>query len=212
MASKNTLELINGNLFTHGGIHPDIANYNITIDEVNEINRDNYYLSWFPKPKQGIEQLITSSRKGICWYRGYFKDDLSQEDVEKGIEKFNAKAVILGHTVQRKIKKLYNGKVLGIDVKHPKDYNKNWPNKKSEGLLITTDGKYYRVFTNGDKKELEIIEKIVIMKSKIYNFLTKPYIVVLTMLIAPVFGFIDRNFVFFFRTNYCLSNFMGKQF
>lgn len=36
------------------------------------------------------------------------------------------------------------------------------------------------------------------MKTKIYNYLTKPYIVVLTMLIAPVFGFIDRNFVFFF--------------
>jgi len=36
------------------------------------------------------------------------------------------------------------------------------------------------------------------MKTKIYNYLTKPYIVVLTMLIAPIFGFIDRNFVFFF--------------
>ena len=36
------------------------------------------------------------------------------------------------------------------------------------------------------------------MKSKIYNLLSKPYIVVLTMLVAPLFGFIDRNFVFFF--------------
>ena len=153
MASKNTLELINGNLFTHGGIHPDIANYDITIDEVNEINRDNYYKSYFPKPKESVEQLILSNRKGICWYRGYFNDDLSQVDVEKGIDKFNAKAVIVGHTIQRKIKKLYNGKVFGIDVKHPKDYNKNWPNKKSEGMLIT-NGKYYRVFANGDKKEL----------------------------------------------------------
>ena len=36
------------------------------------------------------------------------------------------------------------------------------------------------------------------MKTKIYNFLIKPYIVILTMLIAPLFGFIDRNFVFFF--------------
>lgn len=36
------------------------------------------------------------------------------------------------------------------------------------------------------------------MKSKIYNLLSRPYIAVLTMLIAPLFGFIDRNFVFFF--------------
>ena len=85
--------------------------------------------------------------------RGYFKDDLSQEEVEKGINKFNAKAVVVGHTLQWSVKKLYNGKVFAIDVKHPKDYNKNWPNKKSEGLLIT-EGKYHRILANGKKLEL----------------------------------------------------------
>ena len=36
------------------------------------------------------------------------------------------------------------------------------------------------------------------MKTKLYNFLNKPYAVVFIMLIAPIFGLIDRNFVFFF--------------
>ncbi len=36
------------------------------------------------------------------------------------------------------------------------------------------------------------------MKTKLYNFLNKPYAVVLIMLIAPLFGFIDRNLTFFF--------------
>lgn len=36
------------------------------------------------------------------------------------------------------------------------------------------------------------------MKTKLYNFLNKPYTVVFIMLIAPIFGLIDRNFVFFF--------------
>lgn len=36
------------------------------------------------------------------------------------------------------------------------------------------------------------------MKTRIYNFLNKPYAVILIMLIAPIFGLIDRNFVFFF--------------
>ncbi|SOE23396.1 CAAX protease self-immunity [Spirosomataceae bacterium TFI 002] len=35
------------------------------------------------------------------------------------------------------------------------------------------------------------------MKIKVFKFLTKPYTVVLTMLITPLFGFIDRNLVFF---------------
>ncbi|WKK67072.1 metallophosphoesterase [Lutimonas zeaxanthinifaciens] len=153
MASKNTLELINGNLFAHGGLHPDFENYSITIDQVNQINRENYDQSYFPKPKESVEQLILSNKKGICWYRGYFKDDLSQEEVEKGINKFNARAIVVGHTLQRLVKKLYEGKVFAIDVKHPKDYNKNWPAKKSEGLLISK-GKYYRVFADGELLEL----------------------------------------------------------
>ncbi|MBD1262599.1 metallophosphoesterase [Maribacter polysiphoniae] len=153
MASKNTLELINGNLFAHGGIHPDIANHDITIDQVNQINRDNYHHSYFPKPKATAAQLILSNKKGICWYRGYFNDDISQEEVEKGIHKFNADAIVVGHTLQRKVKKLYDGKVFAIDVKHPKDYNSNWPTKKSEGLLIK-EKKYFRIKANGEKTAL----------------------------------------------------------
>ena len=153
MASKNTLELINGYLFTHGGIHPDIANYDITIEQVNQINRDHYDQSYFPKPKESVAQLILSNKKGICWYRGYFEDDLSQGEVEKGIDQFNAKAVVVGHTLQWSVKRLYKGKVFAIDVKHPKDYNKNWPNKRSEGLLIK-EGKHFRILADGKMKKL----------------------------------------------------------
>lgn len=153
MASKNSIELINGHLFAHGGIHPEIAQYDVSLEEVNRINRENYYHSYYPKPKETVEQLILSNKKGICWYRGYFNDDLSQEDVEKGIKKFNAKDIIVGHTLQWSVKKLYDGKVFAIDVKHPKDYNKNWPRKSSEGLLITNE-KYFRLKSNGEQIEL----------------------------------------------------------
>ena len=55
------------------------------------------------------------------------------------------------------------------------------------------------------------------MKTKTYNFLNKPYTVVLVMLIAPLFGFIDRNFVFFFGLGVTFlilkgSNFDWKRF
>ncbi len=153
MASKNTIELINGNLFTHGGLHPEIADYRITLDEINHINRNNYYKIFHPKPKKTIDQLILSTHQGVSWYRGYFKDDLSQEEVEKGLNKFGANAIVVGHTIQSKVNKQYEGKVIGIDVQHPNDYHKNWPNKKSEGLLIE-NGIYYRVLANGDRKEL----------------------------------------------------------
>ena len=153
MSSKNTLELINGTLFAHGGIHPEIANSKLSLDEINQIIRNKYYKMYYPKREKTIEQLLTSTKTGICWYRGYFKDDLTQEEVEKGLNKFNAKCIVVGHTLQSKVNRQYNGKVIGIDVKHPKDYRKSWPNQKSEGLLIVGN-KYYRVFANGKKKEI----------------------------------------------------------
>jgi len=50
------------------------------------------------------------------------------------------------------------------------------------------------------------------MKTKIYTYLTKPYVVVLTMLIAPLFGFIDRNFVFFFGLGIAFLILWGSNF
>lgn len=153
MSSKNALELINGNLFAHGGIHPDIADSELNLDEINQIIKNNYYKPYYPKKEKNIAQLLTSTKTGICWYRGYFKEDLTQEQIERGLNKFNAKSIIVGHTLQSKVNMQYNKKVIGIDVKHSKDYQKNWPNKKSEGLLIQGN-KYYRIFANGDKKEM----------------------------------------------------------
>ena len=42
------------------------------------------------------------------------------------------------------------------------------------------------------------------MKTKFYNFLNKPYAVVFIMLLSPLFGFIDGNFVFFFSLGVAL--------
>lgn len=153
IASKNTIELINGTLFTHGGIDTNLAAYNLDLAEINKIIRSNYYKPYYPKPENTVEQFLTSTNTGISWYRGYFKDDLTQEDIERGLNLFKAKSIVVGHTLQSKVNRQYNGKVIGIDVKHPKDYHKNFPNTKSEGLLI--DGnKYYRVFHNGKKEEI----------------------------------------------------------
>jgi len=50
------------------------------------------------------------------------------------------------------------------------------------------------------------------MKNRIYNYLNKPYVVVLIMLIAPIFGFIDRNFVFFFGLGVAFLILQGSKF
>lgn len=151
--SKNTIELINGVLFTHGGLHPDLKKHQINLTEINQIVRKNYYKPYYPKAEKSIEQLLISSHDGISWYRGYFKEDLTQKDVESGLNKFSAKAIVVGHTLQAKVNRQYNGKIVAIDVKHPKDYSKSFPNQQSEGLLIENN-KFYRILHDGEKKEI----------------------------------------------------------
>ncbi|WP_262697032.1 metallophosphoesterase [Pontibacter oryzae] len=153
LSTKNVIESINGNLFAHGGLHPDVASLGMSLEEINSFLRATYYTAPYPKPGNQKTELLLSSKTGICWYRGYFKDDLSQDDVDKPLAMFKAKAIVVGHTLQSKVKRHFNGKVIGIDVKHPKDYHKNWPNQKSEGLLIEHNT-YYRVFSDGGREEI----------------------------------------------------------
>ena len=155
LESKNTLELVNGNLFVHGGLSPEIKNVDLDIDGCNQFIRNLYYRPYFSKKEQEKNsEILTSFKTSPYWYRGYFRGHLSQEDIEIGLRKFGAKAVIVGHTIQSKVNKSYDGKVIGIDVKHPSDYYEYFPKRESEGLLIE-DGKYYRVFADGKTKELK---------------------------------------------------------
>jgi hypothetical protein len=152
LASKNALELINGKLFVHGGIHPDLGKSALSIEEINQIIRSNYYKP-FKSGNYANQELLISPETGPCWYRGYFKKNLSQEQIDISLDKFNARLVIVGHTIQSKVNRKYKGKVIGIDVHHPNDDHKLWPEGKSEALFIKGE-KYYRVFDNGDKEEI----------------------------------------------------------
>lgn len=153
MASKNSIEMINGNLFVHGGIHPDIAASALGLDEINGLLRANYYRAFSVRSAENDDQLFLSSITGPAWYRGYFREDLSQRQVESGLAKFGAKAVVVGHTLQSEITKAYQGKVFGIDVKQPSDHRTDFPSGKSEGLWI--EGEVYsRVLDTGEKISL----------------------------------------------------------
>lgn len=54
--------------------------------------------------------------------------------------------------------------------------------------------------------------RITKMKTKLYKYLNKPYAVVFIMLIAPIFGLIDRNFVFFFGLGVTFLILKGSKF
>ncbi|WP_299946985.1 metallophosphoesterase [uncultured Microbulbifer sp.] len=153
LASKNVLEVINNVAFTHGGIHPKITEFGLSLPDINNIVREGYRKLYYTPTLETKESFLRSSTTGPAWYRGYFKDDLSQLEVEQGLKVVEPKAVVVGHTLQSKVNALYNNKVLAIDVKHPKDYLFSFPFRKSEGLLIK-NGQYFRLLENGEMKDI----------------------------------------------------------
>jgi hypothetical protein len=153
LTSKNTIEKINGHVFTHGGLHPELAETDFSIQEINAFLRQTYYTAPYPKANKSDTDILVSSKNGPAWFRGYFKEELSQESVDRVLDHFDAKDVIVGHTIQSKVNSSFNGRVIGIDISHPKDYHKNWPRQESEGLLIEGD-QYYRVLSDGTRKVL----------------------------------------------------------
>lgn len=153
LASKNVLEVINGVAFVHGGLHPDLANYQTSVAEINQIVRSGYRTLYYSPVNVSKTSFLQSGTTGPAWYRGYFKDDLTQQQVEQGLTTVGATAVVVGHTLQGKVNARFNHKVFAIDVKHPKDYLSSFPLRRSEGLLMK-DGVYFRLSENGNQTVL----------------------------------------------------------
>lgn len=127
------------------GDYFDIVSGCFEVEDVFNFQLDVFFIAF---NKDSI-----STNTGISWYRGYFKDNLQQKDVDRNLKAFHAKAIAVGHTLQLQGNRQFKGKVIGVDVKHPKDYSKSFPDKKSEGLLI--EGKrFYRVLHTGKIEEI----------------------------------------------------------
>ncbi len=153
LASKNVLEVINGVAFVHGGLHPDLPKHGVSVDDINRIVRAGYRTPYYSPAAVSTESFLRSATTGPAWYRGYFKADLSQQDVEQALGAVGAQAVVVGHTLQGKVNARFNRKVFAIDVKHPKDYLWSFPFRSSEGLRIT-NGQYVRLLEGGGTQVL----------------------------------------------------------
>lgn len=155
MASKNVVEVINDVAFVHGGLHPRISEFGLSVEEVNGIVRAGYRTPWFTPTTETKESFLRSSGTGPAWYRGYFKDDLSTVEIDQGLRAVGASAVVVGHTLQSEVTAKHDGRVFAIDVRHPKDYLTSFPLRRSEGLMIK-DGQYFRLLQNGRVQSMRI--------------------------------------------------------
>ena len=153
LASKNSIEKINGHLFVHGGLHPGLLDAGLDLDQMNRSVREHYRRAYFPRQQRLGEDLLINTQTGLAWYRGYFEGGVSQDQVEATLRHFDAKAVVVGHTPVWRVQQRFEGKVLAIGVKHPLDYRGSVPPRRSEGLLIV-QGQYSRALDDGSQVPL----------------------------------------------------------
>ena len=151
LRTRNAVVRINGYLFVHAGLSPDIIKPGTSLHEIN--NRVHSFLNG-PERNFSGESAFDEvfGTQGPFWYRGYLEDNreyphLPQKELQKILDHFDVRTIFIGHTNVQQVTSIYNGKVFAIDVPF---YTYGYP---IQGLLLK-DGAIYRLNSSGVKEQI----------------------------------------------------------
>ncbi|MFT5167337.1 MAG: hypothetical protein ACI8P3_002574 [Saprospiraceae bacterium] len=159
LRSKNVIEKIGKTIFVHGGLSPQMAASRIRLEEMNDYARSYFGTDAWRLEQKGGTAAAVFSKEGPMWYRGYFIAQLSQETIDQTFDLYGVRYVVVGHTIVPKISSLFEGRVIGIDVKHDVAlYN------ETTNSLLFEDDIMYATNVNGKKSHIEFFmtEKVVV--------------------------------------------------
>jgi hypothetical protein len=145
LRTKNIIEKIGDVLFVHGGFAEELIQFNLSVTEINELVRP-YYTHANELFEDPFLSVIYNSQNSPFWYRGYYQENATEEQVDRVLKYFGVKTIITGHTLTTEIGAYFNGKVINIDTDHA--------GGNSEGLLINRD-RFYRVTADGRRIRLK---------------------------------------------------------
>ena len=149
LRSKNIMEQIGDYLCLHGGVSATINAKGMTLPDINKQCRPFYDLGYHPEEftDKGLWDFFEGNNISPFWYRGYFLEPkASESQVDSTLALYRCKKIIVGHTIVANVSRLYNGKVIGIDV--------NEHQGNAQGLLIENKQEY-GINLTGKKKLLE---------------------------------------------------------
>ena len=146
LRTKNAVEKIGNLLFVHAGIRKDFPK-NYSIQQINENTRKSIDKQ-FQKDEQKNDIFIGNESQ--IWYRGISTEKESQQEVENTLKRFSVDKMIIGHTIVDKIKYLYKGKIIDIDLEH-----KTNSDKGEMFALWIENGNFYSINEKGVKSNVE---------------------------------------------------------
>lgn len=114
LRSKHTIVKINDTLFLHGGISQEWIDRKLTLSRANALYRQHIDKS---KPELKQDDLLNFLffGNGPTWYRGYFKANFTQQELDNILAYFNVKRIVVGHTSQSQVLGLFDNQVIAVD-------------------------------------------------------------------------------------------------
>lgn len=120
LRTKHTAIRLNGLLFVHGGIGPEVLKRNLDLTTINRQAREAIDLRSYDLIFNDMPGFLLDG-EGPLWYRGYHGatatyPQATEEEVRTILGFFGAEAVVVGHTDIGEVAALYGGLVFGIDM------------------------------------------------------------------------------------------------
>ncbi len=156
LRTRNIVEKIGTTIFTHGGLSPQLAASGLPLKKINAIARAHMgkTMKEVEMREKGGKNTIVFAKTGPMWYRGYFRGELNEDIVKAVLSQYQAREVVVGHTIMKEISTFYDKSVYGIDVKHAEHMKSNAAN-----ALFIEEGRFYKVNAFGKKQRIKAVEQ-----------------------------------------------------
>lgn len=146
LQTKNIVEKIGSYLFVHGGIAHAVLQLNLSVTRLNRLVRGHYSDVGIEIPEDPALHMLFNSEQSPVWYKGYFQQDVSEQQMNDILQFYKVKAIITGCATVGQITAFCNGKVVNVAT--------DQQNEKAEALLILGH-RFYRVDGSGERERIK---------------------------------------------------------
>lgn len=155
LATRNTMQTIGSDLYVHAGLNKEFYDRRLSIPTVNETMSRGLFLSKQERKAHDSLTAFLYGSSGPIWYRGLVRTDakyhpLPPDSLQMMLDRYQARHLIVGHTIFDDISTFYQGKVIDVNV----DNRENRKKKRGRALLIEGN-RYFIVGDMGIQREIE---------------------------------------------------------
>ena len=150
LCTRPVLIKLNGILFTHGGLHPELVEKDLSIDEINSEFKQQLVASELVEKRNELGDFLHRAN-GPIYYRGYFQGEQATDgQIDESLKHFKISNNVVGHTTHKQIEMHYDGRVIVIDA--------NMKSGTMGEMLLWQDGAFSRGNLLGKELPLKINE------------------------------------------------------